>query len=175
MTGKEKCKYLKTLRAAVANAYNIEGFEYKDCDFVEECSGTCPACDAEAQLLYQKLQELGHELDVEALKSSELDLKIDESNRNKQPVRYKPKRTEGKIVHPKNNKNKLIDKNITIGEFAGLILPPELPENETRQNPKDKSEPLGGNIWIDTKNSKDKQDNNDKKTRGLRGLFKKKK
>lgn len=75
MTGKEKCKYLKELRPAVAAAYKLNGFEYKECEFEVNCDGTCPSCDAEAQLLYQKLQELGHELDVDALKNSEQEMK----------------------------------------------------------------------------------------------------
>ena len=71
MTGKEICKYLKELREAVAEAYNIEGFEYKECTFTGDCSGSCPACDAEAQLLYDKLKSIGKGYEVDVIKETE--------------------------------------------------------------------------------------------------------
>ena len=55
MTGKEKCKYLKELRAKIAAENGVEGFEYKECPYQGECEGTCPACDAEAEALQQAL------------------------------------------------------------------------------------------------------------------------
>ena len=57
MTGKEKCKTLKEIRAKVAELNGIKGFEYKECPFDGECTGTCPACDAEVEALQVALEQ----------------------------------------------------------------------------------------------------------------------
>lgn len=57
MTGKEKCRQLKRLRANIAKAYEIGGFEFEECDFQGECAGTCPACDEELKQLTKLIEE----------------------------------------------------------------------------------------------------------------------
>ena len=171
MTGKEKCKYLKELRAAVAAAYKINGFEYKECEFKGDCNGTCPACDAEAQLLYQKLQELGHDLDVNALKSSEQEIKI-RNNSSENIMPNKPRRLAGKTIQrPRNDDRFIMEGKIKSinTQTAGVMLPPE------HDVPNDTHTIKGNMQKITPNNPKEKTDNVKEKPRGLRGLFKKKK
>ena len=172
MTGKEKCKYLKELRASIAKAYKIEGFEYKECEFKGECSGTCPACDAEAEDLYMKLNAMGHEMDVAALKDVKNDCLSEDSET---PLYYKTqgkltpgafrkrkKITRGKVIDPqyrhKYQANDIIEGKIVKPEYTlGMMQSPQ--ENQT---PCDDLE-------------KEVTEQPQKKPRGLRGLFKKKK
>ena len=50
MTGKEKCEYLKKVRAEFAR---ISGSDFTPavCTHQGECTGLCPACDREAEEL----------------------------------------------------------------------------------------------------------------------------
>lgn len=57
MNGKEKCKLLKQFRAQIAAEHGIEGFEYKECESVGNCTGTCQVCDAEARALESALRD----------------------------------------------------------------------------------------------------------------------
>lgn len=50
MTGKERCEYLKKIRADFARVNGIE-FTPAECTYEGECSGHCPACDREAEQL----------------------------------------------------------------------------------------------------------------------------
>ena len=59
MTGKEKCRILKEFRAKLAEENGIAGFEYKECPYDGECTGTCPACEQEALDLANKLEKIG--------------------------------------------------------------------------------------------------------------------
>ena len=54
MIGKSICKYLKSVRRAVAEANGID-LEIPECTFDGECSGTCPRCEAEVRMLEQEL------------------------------------------------------------------------------------------------------------------------
>ena len=54
MIGKSICKYLKSVRRAVAEANGID-LEIPECTFEGECSGTCPRCEAEVQMLEKAL------------------------------------------------------------------------------------------------------------------------
>lgn len=54
MIGKSICKYLKSVRRAVAEANGID-LEIPECTFDGECSGTCPRCEAEVRMLEQAL------------------------------------------------------------------------------------------------------------------------
>ena len=167
MTGKEKCKYLKTLRADVAKIYGIEGFEYKECPFTGDCSGTCPACDAKAEELYQKLTDLNKDLDVQTLKQVEWTVKnkqcleqADTIGEISAPIleheeagftspcddlsAQKPEPLMGKIVLPKDR----VPIDQRPGRLSGVIRPPQEPQTHT--------------------------ENTKKKPRGLCGLFKRK-
>ena len=166
MTGKEKCKYLKELRATIAEAYNISGFEYKECEFQGECDGTCPVCDEEAQLLYDKLKERGLDVDASALKSNEEYIKNTES-------RPKRDRLEGKVKQRPRDDDKIFMEGDIIDErhiqTVGIMLSPEADSHN-------KSHSIRGNMQkITPNNIKEKTDNVKEKPRGLRGLFKKKK
>lgn len=156
MTGKEKCKYLKALRAAIANAYKIEGFEYKECEFKGECSGTCPACDAEAEALYAKLNSLGHDMDAVALKDVEhscLNEKLE------QPLHYQ---TKGKVMP---RQRRLAGKTIP-KEVKGFQMVDGKMSNKTEDEYKQINEDC---------EKQEIAEDIPKKPRGLRGLFKKKK
>ena len=54
MGGKGKCMILKRIRKAVADVNGI-CYEPHECTFQGECSGTCPACEAEVRYLEREL------------------------------------------------------------------------------------------------------------------------
>ncbi len=151
MTGKEKCDYLKKLRASISEAYKIDGFEYKKCEFSDNCIGTCPACDKEAQLLYEKLKSLGFEIDAETLKEVEQEL------------------------FPKPTLSPLESNVHTIDETLGIMWIDPDAEKEIEKNKKEDVIKGTLNAKGFEKYYKNKNfDNPDKKPRGLRGIFKKK-
>lgn len=51
---KEKCKVLKTIRKKLADTLGVE-LHQRECTFEGECSGTCPKCQQEEQILNQAL------------------------------------------------------------------------------------------------------------------------
>ena len=53
--GKEKCKYLKSIRDRIAKENNIP-YESSPCTNMDPCEGTCPACEAEAAALREMLK-----------------------------------------------------------------------------------------------------------------------
>lgn len=53
--GKGKCMILKRIRKAVADVSGI-CYEPHECTFQGECSGTCPACEAEVRYLERELK-----------------------------------------------------------------------------------------------------------------------
>lgn len=55
LTGKEKCKILKSIRKEIANANGIE-YEITECTFKGDCAGFCPKCDSEIRYLERELQ-----------------------------------------------------------------------------------------------------------------------
>ena len=60
MTGKEKCSILKQLRRELAEANGII-YLTAECTQQEECSGTCPLCEAEIRYLDAELNRLAAE------------------------------------------------------------------------------------------------------------------
>lgn len=56
MTGKEKCRYLKSIRKDIAEKNDID-IKFEKCTSKGHCCGTCPKCDAELQLINDKLNE----------------------------------------------------------------------------------------------------------------------
>ena len=69
MTGKDKCKILKEIRAEIAKKNDIE-WVVKECTHQGECKGTCPRCESELRYLeeqLQKRQSLGKRVAVAAL------------------------------------------------------------------------------------------------------------
>ena len=176
LTGKEKCKYLKELRAEIAEKHGIDGFQYKECDFMGECVGTCPACDAEANALYEILQERNLTADTMSLKEKEIMIKEcirdeqlffsaadidrepgvmvmdDDSNWQKVNTheQQKPELLMGKVI-PIKHRERPVPKFMQ-PQYKGILIRDD--------DDKEKSE------YIDE--PKDKP-------RGLRGLFKKKK
>lgn len=52
--GKDICKHLKELRRQIASDNDID-LHIPECTFKGECSGTCPQCDAELQILEREL------------------------------------------------------------------------------------------------------------------------
>lgn len=54
--GKQKCEELKRIRKAFADANGVE-YTPSECSSTEECSGTCPKCEAEAEYIMSKVKE----------------------------------------------------------------------------------------------------------------------
>ena len=54
-TGKEVCLILKGIRQKIAEANGIS-YQPKECQHKGDCSGTCPACEAEIRYLEQELK-----------------------------------------------------------------------------------------------------------------------
>ena len=54
MYSKSICKYLKSVRRAVADANGIE-LDIPECTYEGDCSGTCPQCEAEVRTLENAL------------------------------------------------------------------------------------------------------------------------
>ena len=56
--GKEKCELLRHIRRDVAERYGLE-YNPTECTHEGDCSGTCPACDAELRDLERQLRARG--------------------------------------------------------------------------------------------------------------------
>lgn len=58
MTGKEKCRLLKQIRKEIAEANGIV-YLTSECDYNgNDCTGTCPKCDAELRYLDSELNRI---------------------------------------------------------------------------------------------------------------------
>ena len=69
MNGKDKCKLLNDVRHRIAEKNNIE-FDFEDCDYEGDCSGTCPKCESEVEYLERELekkQRKGEKIDLEGI------------------------------------------------------------------------------------------------------------
>lgn len=53
--GKQTCKILKEIRRQIAEANDIE-FITSECQYLGDCLGTCPKCEAEVRYLEQQLE-----------------------------------------------------------------------------------------------------------------------
>ena len=53
--GKQTCRILKEIRRQIAEANDIE-FITSECQYKEDCLGTCPKCEAEVRYLEQELE-----------------------------------------------------------------------------------------------------------------------
>lgn len=54
--GKQKCEQLKSICKAFAEANGID-YTPSVCSSTEECNGTCPKCEAEAEYIMNKVKE----------------------------------------------------------------------------------------------------------------------
>ena len=82
MTGREKCELMKTLRREIAEANGIV-YLSSECDFIGDCPGHCPKCDAEARYLDTELNLLmkkGQPIQVASLSYSAFLKKLDSSD-----------------------------------------------------------------------------------------------
>ena len=179
MTGKEQCDFLKRMREKIAKENGISGFEYQKCPYDGPCTGTCPACDAETEALYEKLRDLGNELQAHEIKamSQPIDLTPPQlmgvpSNFNEpQHVRLLGEikapdwREPGRTINHKLQKDE-INEYIT----KGMILPePKIPLFDDIMSGKIKQPPKMRGKVIEPKNKKTKQSNLTRKIRGLLG------
>ena len=57
MTGRDKCRLLRNIRAVVALENGIE-LKQEECHHEGDCAGTCPKCEAEAENLMASLEAL---------------------------------------------------------------------------------------------------------------------
>ena len=53
--GKSTCKLLKSIRQQIADANGIS-YQPKECHYKGDCTGTCPACEAEIRYLERELK-----------------------------------------------------------------------------------------------------------------------
>ena len=56
MTGKDRCKILKEIRAGIAADNDIQ-LVVEECPYKGECTGTCPRCEAELAYLEEELKK----------------------------------------------------------------------------------------------------------------------
>ena len=56
MTGKQKCKALKEIRAKIAEENDI-AYAVEECSHKGNCKGTCPRCEAELRYLERELEK----------------------------------------------------------------------------------------------------------------------
>lgn len=56
MDGKEKCRYLRSVRKTIAEENNID-MDFEECTYEGECRGTCPKCDSELEYLNGELEK----------------------------------------------------------------------------------------------------------------------
>ncbi len=56
MNGRDKCELLNQVRKKIAEKNNIE-FDFEECTFEGDCSGTCPKCEAEIKYLERELKK----------------------------------------------------------------------------------------------------------------------
>lgn len=56
MKGKELCEFLKGIRKNIALLNGID-YQPHECKNTEDCSGTCPLCEHEAQTILQGLKK----------------------------------------------------------------------------------------------------------------------
>ncbi len=54
LAGKEKCKYLRSIRQMLAEKYKIN-YTPIECTYDGPCKGTCPACDSEIRYLENQI------------------------------------------------------------------------------------------------------------------------
>ena len=62
--GKEKCEIFRRIRQSVAEKYGLD-YESSECTYEGECSGACPKCDAELEMLQRQLDSRGY-IDVDS-------------------------------------------------------------------------------------------------------------
>jgi len=84
---KEKCKQLRKVRKQIADELNID-LHQVECTYEGICSGTCPKCFQEEQILNIALSKQGNDIDVDKLKKM---AKIEDTS-------YQRKVMSGKIV-----------------------------------------------------------------------------
>ncbi|MGN1048837.1 MAG: hypothetical protein ACI4QZ_09550 [Eubacteriales bacterium] len=56
MDGKEKCRYLRSVRKTIAEENNID-MDFEECTYEGECRGTCPKCDSELEYLNREIEK----------------------------------------------------------------------------------------------------------------------
>lgn len=69
MNGRDKCELLNEIRQKIAEKNNIE-FDFDECTFEGECSGTCPKCESELEYLEMELkkkQYKGEKIELEGI------------------------------------------------------------------------------------------------------------
>ena len=69
MTGKEKCRLLRDIRRKAAEENGIP-YDFPECDHQGECTGSCPACESEAEYIANELERLkdeGNDVRIEGI------------------------------------------------------------------------------------------------------------
>lgn len=69
MNGRDKCELLNKIRQQIAEKNNIE-FDFEECTFEGECTGTCPKCESELEYLENELkkkQANGEKIELEGI------------------------------------------------------------------------------------------------------------
>lgn len=82
MTGKQKCKLLKQIRAEIARQNDID-LVIEDCPYQGDCTGTCPRCEAEVRALEAALEqrrEDGLDINVAGVAADIVDNHVDKDD-----------------------------------------------------------------------------------------------
>ena len=89
MNGKEKCRILKQIRAAIAAQNDID-LVIEECPHKGDCLGTCPRCEEEVRFLEQELEKRRRSNGIVALEGIIQDLfqKIEDRGRRLLPSRF---------------------------------------------------------------------------------------
>lgn len=66
--GKQKCDQLKSIRKAFAEANGVE-YTPSQCTLSDECNGTCPKCEEEADFIMNKVNKKSSMLDAVSVRS----------------------------------------------------------------------------------------------------------
>lgn len=79
--GKQKCEKLKSIRKAFADANGVD-YTPSECSSTDECSGTCPKCEAEAEYIMSKIKEENSATNTISVNAEDLSENISHEDKN---------------------------------------------------------------------------------------------
>ncbi len=114
--GKKKCEILSNIRREIAERQGLQ-YEPRDCHHEGDCSGTCPACDAELKDLQKQLEDKG----INEIAPSSVQIESNGEDYSREPelpagIPAPPDYREGMVLSP--DPDDLI-------QLQGEVMPPE--------------------------------------------------